>query len=80
MMTFWYLRSWLLLFIFLKICLCLEISTVIVFSDSDECFIFSGRQQSTFTVTGHGGRNDDIEIVGNGTLIIWRVVLADEGQ
>ena len=31
-------------------------------------------------MTGHGGRNEDIEIIGNGTLIIWRVVLADEGQ
>ena len=31
-------------------------------------------------MTGLGGRSEDIEIIGNGTLIIWRVGLADEGQ
>ena len=40
----------------------------------------SGRQQSTYTVTGLGGRSEDLEIIGNGTLVIWRVVLGDEGQ
>ena len=39
-----------------------------------------GRQQSTFTVTGRGARSEDIEIVGNGSLVIWRVGLGDEGQ
>ena len=38
------------------------------------------RQQSSFTVTGMGGRSEDVEIIGNGTLVIWRVSLADEGQ
>ena len=40
----------------------------------------SGRQQSTYTVTGLGGRSEDLEIIGNGTLVIWRVVLGDEGR
>ena len=43
------------------------------------CFV-SGRQQSTYTVTGLGGRSEDLEIIGNGTLVIWRVVLGDEGR
>ena len=42
--------------------------------------LVSARQQSSFTVTGLGGRSEDVEIIGNGTLIIWRVALADEGQ
>ena len=43
-------------------------------------FCGSGRQQSTYTVTGLGGRSEELEIIGNGTLVIWRVVLGDEGQ
>eukprot|EP00090_Calanus_glacialis_P038689 TRINITY_DN6743_c0_g1_i1.p1 TRINITY_DN6743_c0_g1~~TRINITY_DN6743_c0_g1_i1.p1 ORF type:complete len:1180 (-),score=156.79 TRINITY_DN6743_c0_g1_i1:583-4122(-) len=42
--------------------------------------IKSGRQKSTYTVTGLGGRTDEVEIIGNGTLVVWRVALADEGQ
>ena len=40
----------------------------------------SGRQKSTYTVTGLGGKTDEVEIIGNGTLVVWRVALADEGQ
>ena len=46
------------------------------------CYVFylQGRQKSTYTVTGLGGRTDEVEIIGNGTLVVWRVALADEGQ
>ena len=31
-------------------------------------------------MTGLGGRTDEVEIIGNGTLVVWRVALTDEGQ
>ena len=39
-----------------------------------------GRQKSTYTVTGLGGRIDEFKIIGNGNLVVWRVAIADEGQ
>ena len=45
------------------------------------CYIFYllGRQKSTYTVRGLGGRTDEVEIIVNGTLVVWREALADEG-
>ena len=43
-------------------------------------FLFPGRQKSTYTVTGLGGRTEDLQIIGNGTLVIWRVALSDQGE
>ena len=42
--------------------------------------IFSRKKKSNHTVTGPGGRTDEVKIIGNGTLVVWRVALADEGQ
>ena len=43
-------------------------------------YVGAGRQKSTYTVTGLGGRTEDIQIIGNGTLVIWRVALSDQGE
>ena len=39
--------------------------------------LFAMRQKSTYTVTELGGRIDEVEIIGNETLIVWRVAFAD---
>ena len=49
---------------------------------SGECNLSpaAGRQKSTYTVTGRGGSTEDLQIIGNGTLVIWRVALSDQGE
>ena len=42
--------------------------------------VASGRQQASYTVTTRGGRTHDTEILGNGTLVLWRVEAGDQGQ
>ena len=43
-------------------------------------FYLLGRQKSTYTVTGLGGKTYEVKIIGYGTLVVWRVALSDEGQ
>ena len=43
-------------------------------------FLFARETKSTYTVTRLEGRIDEVEIIGNGTLVVWRVALADEVQ